>query len=332
MVCLLLKNKEKTFEKIINSFWILNLLTSTEKDTFIAEPYQITFLDPVTHIMYSLIDLHHDIMFLLVYIITFVIWMISRIIFLFDSRNKDIIRTKITHNSFLEVVWTLIPTFILMIIAYPSFVLLYAMDAIKTPQLTIKIIGNQWYWTYNSSVNLMSNLPIEKLPNIISTEEYLTSWKFILPQEKLVNDNSKIYIYLLDIYRDWSKYSDNAILTIPAYHTIQFDSYMTPDSDIIDSRFRLLEVDKYSFIPMRTQIRLLVSASDVLHSWTIPAFGVKIDGCPGRQNEVPLYVFRDGTFFGQCSELCGINHGFMPIKVWVMEDYFYFWKLHKELS
>jgi heme/copper-type cytochrome/quinol oxidase subunit 2 len=294
---------------------------------FLPHNFQVTFQEPVTQIMYGIIDLHHDIMFILVYIITFVTWMLLRTIVFFKAANqsKTQIRSNITHNSLLEIIWTMIPTFILMTIAYPSFMLLYAMDAIRNPVLTVKIIGNQWYWTYNCALNA------NYIPNSIG--EYNVEWKQLpskidagfdvngLPKEYL-------YIHILDIYKDWWNENKKTLSwnNLNSLKILQFDSYMIPDADLLNKNLRLLEVDKYLFIPMRTQIRLLVSANDVLHSWTIPSFGIKIDGCPGRQNEVPLNVFRHGTFFGQCSELCGINHAFMPIKVWVLDDYFH-WHL-----
>lgn len=152
-----------------------------------------------------------------------------------------------THHTQLEVIWTIIPMYILYIIGGPSFVLLYSMEELTNPRVTIKAIGRQWYWHYE--------------------------------------------------YGDFEK-------------TIEFDAYMIPDAE---SKLRVLEVTNEIFIPNKVQVRLLTTASDVIHSWTIPSLGIKLDAIPGRLNQTSLLTKRPGIFYGQCSEICGINHGFMPI-------------------
>jgi len=221
-----------------------------------AEPWQLSFQDPASPIMEGIIDLHHDIMFFLVLIIIFILWMLVRILQCFgDSYNRNLPST-VTHHTTLEIVWTIIPAIILILIAIPSFALLYAMDEVNDPKLTIKAIGHQWYWSYE--------------------------------------------------YRD---------LVFGKTASKNFDSYMVLEEDLQKGNLRLLEVDNPLVLPINTQIRLLVTSSDVLHAWAVPSFGVKIDACPGRLNQVGVFIDRVGIFYGQCSELCGINHSFMPIKV-----------------
>lgn len=151
----------------------------------------------------------------------------------------------------LELFWTIVPRFILIFIGLPSIRLLYLLDEIYKPAITIKTIGHQWYWSY--------------------------------------------------------EYSD--------FINIEFDSYIIPENEINALRFRLLDVDNRTVIPVNTQIRTLVTAADVLHSWTVPSFGVKTDAVPGRLNQVNFISNRPGLFFGQCSEICGANHRFMPIAI-----------------
>nr|YP_010925338.1 cytochrome c oxidase subunit II [Leptychaster arcticus]WKD83337.1 cytochrome c oxidase subunit II [Leptychaster arcticus] len=149
----------------------------------------------------------------------------------------------------LETVWTILPAIILIFIALPSLQLLYLMDEVNNPFLTIKAIGHQWYWSY--------------------------------------------------------EYAD--------YRLLEFDSYMIPTNDLSPGNPRLLEVDNRLVLPAQTPIRVLISSSDVLHSWAIPSLGIKMDAVPGRLNQVNFFISRCGLFYGQCSEICGANHSFMPI-------------------
>jgi len=171
----------------------------------------------------------------------------------------------VMHGTLLEIVWTIIPSLILVAIAIPSFALLYAMDEVIAPVLTLKVIGYQWYWAY--------------------------------------------------------QYSDYNNL---AQGSLAFDSYMVDERDLKLGDLRLLEVDNEIVLPTNTHIRVILTAADVLHSWAVPSFGVKTDAVPGRLNQIPLFIKRQGVFYGQCSELCGVNHGFMPIVVKAVEvnDYF----------
>lgn len=219
--------------------------------------WQMNFQEPATPTMEKIIDLHHDIQFFLIIIIVFVLWMLMRSIYLFNETNTKTIRYSFDHSTWLEFVWTIIPTMILFFIALPSFALLYAIDELHNPKITLKVIGNQWYWTY----------------------EY---------GDYIINELSD---------------------------SLTFDSYMIFEEDLRVGSYRLLEVDEKVFLPERTSIRVLITSLDVIHSWAIPSLGIKMDACPGRLNQISLFIRRTGLFFGQCSELCGINHAFMPIVI-----------------
>lgn len=219
------------------------------------EAWQVGFQDPATPHMQGIIDLHHDIMFFVVSITLFVSWMLVRTLQTF-SKTVNPYPEKITHGTFIEIVWTLTPSLILVVIALPSFALLYSMDEIVDPALTIKALGHQWYWSYE--------------------------------------------------YTDYNTSDEPAIA---------FDSYMIPDDDLELGQLRLLEVDNRVVLPVATHIRVLVTSADVLHSWAVPSLGVKCDAVPRRLNQLSLFMQREGVFYGQCSELCGANHGFMPIVV-----------------
>nr|AFG29103.1 cytochrome c oxidase subunit II [Hoplodictya acuticornis]AFG29104.1 cytochrome c oxidase subunit II [Hoplodictya acuticornis] len=155
------------------------------------------------------------------------------------------------HGQLVEVIWTILPAIVLLFIALPSLRLLYLLDEVNMPSITLKTIGHQWYWSY--------------------------------------------------------EYSD--------FLNIEFDSYMIPTIELPIDGFRLLDVDNRVILPLNSQVRILVTAADVIHSWTVPALGVKVDGTPGRLNQTNFLINRPGLFFGQCSEICGANHSFMPIVI-----------------
>lgn len=220
-----------------------------------SEPWQLGFQDAGSPVMEGIINLHHDLMFFITFICLFVMWMLGRASYLFsESRNEAASNT--VHGTVIEVVWTVTPTLILIVVAIPSFALLYSIDEVVDPAITIKCIGHQWYWSYE--------------------------------------------------YSDYAQ--DNQ-------DTLAFDSYMIPEEDLEIGQLRLLEVDNRIVLPVKTHIRILVSAADVLHSWAVPSLGVKMDACPGRLNQTSVFINREGVFYGQCSEICGVNHGFMPIVV-----------------
>jgi len=183
--------------------------------------------------------------------------MLLRSVYLFREKNTETIRYAFDHHTLVELIWTIIPTVILIFIAIPSFALLYAIDELHNPKITLKAIGNQWYWSYE--------------------------------------------------FPDYLDYNSDEI--------IEFDSYMLLEEDLVEGAYRLLEVDERVLLPERTSIRVLVTSLDVIHSWAIPSLGIKMDACPGRINQVGMYIRRRGIYFGQCSELCGVNHAFMPIVI-----------------
>nr|YP_010952442.1 cytochrome c oxidase subunit 2 [Ancyromonas sigmoides]WMQ52546.1 cytochrome c oxidase subunit 2 [Ancyromonas sigmoides] len=222
--------------------------------------------DGYTPIMEGITNLHNDIMFFIFVIVGFVVWMLFVTIYLFNVSSNER-PSKVTHGTLIEVIWTVTPTLILLIIALPTFALLYSMDEGIEPEVTIKAIGHQWYWSYEYS----------------------------------------------DFY---GNLDSNSTLTDTENSHVAFDSFMVNDADFDDwSQLRLLEVDNPLILPIDTHIRVLVTSADVLHSWAVPSLGVKMDAVPGRLNQLSLFINHTGTFYGQCSELCGTNHGFMPIKV-----------------
>jgi len=220
-----------------------------------AEPWQLRFQDPATPVMEGIISLHHDIMFVLTAIGIMVTYLLYRATTLFDNKVNDK-PTPIVHGTTIEILWTVLPAGILMVMAVPSFSLLYSIDELIDPAVTIKAVGHQWYWSYE--------------------------------------------------YSDYATEDGD---------TINFDSYMLPEDDLETGQLRLLEVDNRITVPVNTHVRVVVTSADVLHAWSMPSFGVKLDACPGRLNQTSMFVKREGTYYGQCSELCGVNHGFMPIVV-----------------
>lgn len=237
----------------ILGFLVWSLPTTAWLDA--PEAWQIGFQDPATPVMQGIIDLHHDISFFLVVIVVFVVWMLARTLYIFNAKRSPV-PEKIVHGTFIEIAWTLAPSLILVCIAIPSFALLYSMDEIVDPAVTVKAIGHQWYWSYE--------------------------------------------------YSDYNQSDQPAIA---------FDSYMVPEDDLAPGQLRLLEVDNRIVVPANTHLRFVVTAADVLHSWAVPSLGIKCDAVPGRLNQVPAFIQREGVFYGQCSEICGTNHGFMPIVV-----------------
>jgi cytochrome c oxidase subunit 2 len=248
---------------MINFFLMLpNLIVqkfSTSCDA--SESWQLGLQDPATPIMESMLFFHNYLMMFLLAIGVFVSWMIIVVFRLFDEKTS-LKAQKFSHDSLLETFWTIVPAIILLFISIPSFALLYSLDELINPLLTLKIIGHQWYWSYEYSDYFLGNVE--------------------LPQDENLEER------------------------------LNFDSYMIATSDLTRGALRLLEVDNRSVLPISTHIRLIGTAADVLHSWSIPSFGIKIDACPGRLSQGSLFIKREGVYYGQCSEICGVNHGFMP--------------------
>jgi len=175
--------------------------------------------------------------------------------FNYNPQHADISSRSVVHGTAIEIIWTAVPSLILVIVALPSFALLYSIDEVIDASLTVKCVGHQWYWSYE--------------------------------------------------YSDFEAQLGN----------INFDSYMVPEDELGVGELRLLEVDNRIVLPVNTHLRILVTAADVLHSWAVPSLGVKVDACVGRLNQTSLFMLREGVFFGQCSEICGVGHANMPIVV-----------------
>jgi cytochrome c oxidase subunit 1 len=288
--------------------------------------WKLSFQDPITPIAYGIIKLHDHIMFFLAVILFVVGYLLFSTYkkFYYGSLNNDLPESKgvasfaslidklkeslsfsvnsrtynINHGTTIEIIWTILPAFILLFIAVPSFALLYAMDEIIDPVLTVKVIGHQWYWSYEYSD--YSVVWHNKFEDYETPESYHRMEVMYAQYLK-----KPLYMYL---------YHDHIIPET----TIKFDSYMVHEAELNVGDLRLLKTDMPLFLPKNTHIRLLITSSDVLHSWAVPAFGVKVDAVPGRLNQTSLYLKNTGTFYGQCSELCGVNHAFMPIEVYVV--------------
>ena len=284
--------------------------------------WKLTFQNPVTPIAYGIIKLHDHIFFFLVVILFIVGYLLysTHKFFYWGDLNKEtgilsqfsslalqnykkslafLVNNRIyniNHGTTIEIIWTIFPAVVLLFIAIPSFALLYAMDEIIDPVLTIKVIGHQWYWSY----------------------EYADFKQIDVDFRKVINNMFLTGLFGLPYPVFWTK-----LHTIPPAQAVteilKFDSYMVHEAELNPGDLRLLKTDMPLFLPRNTHIRLLITSSDVLHSWAVPSFGVKVDAVPGRLNQTSIYVKNNGTFYGQCSELCGVNHAFMPIEVYVTD-------------
>jgi len=314
-------------------------------------PYQINLQDSATYGMEMIIQLHNYVMFLNVFIISVVIWFFFEIIavtgfvqwFFFrvtlrsnKLRLSNLIYVQINkamlHMSTLEVIWTLLPVLALISIALPSLSMLYYFSLSFSPAIVINVIGHQWFWSYEYqpyNEELFSIFPLvtEKLVRY-QTLANATLYKGILDinwpvfayhYNEIMNFASKNG--LMSIFTDPRCIQAGIVPSIMAqwlnpFEEIvkyTFDSIMLQVEDLNYGSFRLLEVDKPLYLPVDTPIRVIVSSDDVLHSWAVPSLGVKIDCVPGRLNVVEFRIARTGIFYGQCSEICGTQHGFMPI-------------------
>jgi cytochrome c oxidase subunit 2 len=217
-------------------------------------PWQIGFQQSASPIMENITWFHDFLLIIITLVTLFVLALLLIVIFKFNSRANPV-PSKTTHNTLLEVAWTVLPVIILVAIAVPSFRLLFAQLTIPPADVTIKATGKQWFWTYN--------------------------------------------------------YPDNGF---------EFDSLMLQDKDRKPDQPRLLAVDNEVVVPINKVVRVQVIGADVIHAFAVPSFGVKIDAVPGRLNETWFKATREGVYYGQCSELCGKDHAFMPITVRVVND------------
>ena len=219
-------------------------------------PWGVYFQDSGTPQMEGLVELHDNIMFYLVIILFGVGWILVSITNVYSNSGSPISHKFVSHGTTVEVIWTVTPAIILILIAFPSFKLLYLMDEVTDPAMAVLAEGHQWYWSYQYA--------------------------------DFMNDDDEF---------------------------IEFDSYLVPESDLQDGALRMLEVDNRLIIPELTHVRFVVGGADVIHSFACPALGLKCDAYPGRLNQASVMINRQGTFYGQCSEICGILHSSMPIVV-----------------
>lgn len=282
-----------------------------------ARSWQIFFQKPATTMMEGVIDLHHDIFTFLVIILSFVSVMLLTILVRFIEKDNQYrfvdltgatpymkyrIAHGVTHHTLLETVWTIVPTLILLAIVTPSFALIYALDEVIEPQLTLRVVGRQWYWTYEYPDRVEIQLPTAVIHESQDGHDLLAG----------------------------STTGASVGFQIPGFN---FNSYLVPTEDLFEGSFRLLEVTRRVVVPALTNVRVLVTSYDVIHSWAVPSFAIKVDALPGRLNEYFIHVNFLGIFYGQCSEICGVNHGFMPIKVEsVTEEMFRWWYLETSLG
>ena len=301
-----------------------------------SDKYSIYFSNPKTWVMWAIIDLHDYLMFFLINVFIVVIvfliyYLIYRYKFLHIASKDlpDYVEFKledVNHAPYLEFFWTMVPIVLLFLMGWPSFRVLYAMEQLIDPFHTIIIIGNQWYWTYQYSdfdvtfdmiFQLDSDLFIEykkNAVNSVSTDSYLIKAAGI---KHYVNFTQFIQL----IGKHFRNYEESQII---------YDSVIIPEENLPLGYPRMLSVDQVLILPCNISIRLLVTSADVIHSWALPSHGIKMDAIPGRINQIPFLCNFWGTYWGQCSELCGINHGFMPIEVMVVpfKDYMVYLNLN----
>jgi cytochrome c oxidase subunit 2 len=225
------------------------------------KPWQLGFQPPATPVKDRLSAFHDELLIIITLITVFVLGLLVYVIWRFNQQRNPV-PSRTSHNTVIEMLWTVVPVLILVIIAIPSFKLMYYMDRVPNPEMTIKVTGHQWYWSY--------------------------------------------------------EYPDQGSLT--------FDSNMIPEDQLKSGQKRLLDVDNPLVVPADTIIRVLVTGTDVIHSWFVPSFGVQEYAIVGRLNESWMKIEHPGTYYGQCNQICGVNHAFMPIKVEALsKDAFQLW-------
>jgi cytochrome c oxidase subunit II len=218
-------------------------------------PWQIGLQQSASPVMDNIIWFHDFLLYIITGIAGFVLVLLVVVMVRFNARTNPI-PSRTTHNTLIEIAWTLIPIVILMFIAVPSFKLLFLQLNVPPADLTVKATGKQWYWSYS--------------------------------------------------------YPDNG--------QFEFDSLMLKEGERKEGQPRLLAVDNEMVVPVNKTVRVITTGSDVIHSFAVPSFGIKIDAVPGRINETWFTATREGVYYGQCSELCGKDHAFMPIAVHAVSE------------
>src|SRR5690348_6071569 len=217
-------------------------------------PWQMDLQDSATPVMQDVASFHTFLLWVIAVISAFVLVLLLICIVRYNARaNPTPSRT--THNTPIEIVWTIVPVIILAVIAVPSFRLLFIQLEVPKPDLTVKVTGKQWFWSYG--------------------------------------------------------YPDSKF---------EFDSLLVQEKDLKPGQLRLLAVDNEMVVPVNKVVHVLVTGADVIHSFAVPSFGIRMDAIPGRINETWFKATTEGVFYGQCSELCGKDHAFMPIAVRVVND------------
>ena len=225
------------------------------------QPWQLGMQPPATPVKDRLSAFHDELLIIITLITIFVLGLLLYVIVRFHHQRNPV-PTRTSHNTVIEILWTVVPVLVLVMIAIPSFKLMYYMDRVPDQEMTIKVTGHQWYWSY----------------------EY------------------------------------------PDQEGLAFDSNLIPEADLKPGQKRLLDVDNPLVVPVDTTIRVLITGTDVIHSWFVPSFGVQEYAIIGRLNESWMKIEHDGVYYGQCNQICGINHAFMPIKVQaVSKDDFQHW-------
>jgi cytochrome c oxidase subunit 2 len=242
-------------KKLLKKFYLSLVLFVTPGTLFARDNWQMGYNESVTSVMDGIVHLHDRILLpIIVAISVFVLFLLLYSVIRFRA-SKNPTPSKTSHNTFIEILWTVIPCLILIVIAVPSFRLLYKQDVIPKADVTIKAIGYQWYWGY--------------------------------------------------------EYPDQ---------NIAFEANMVETKNLKPNQPRLLETDNHVVVPVNKVVKVLITANDVLHAWAVPSFGVKRDAVPGRVNETWFKAVKEGVYYGQCSELCGSRHAFMPITVRVVSE------------
>jgi cytochrome c oxidase subunit II len=244
---------------------VLGVIGTTEVATVAVaaelKPWQLGFQPPATEVMDRLSAFHDVLLIIITLIAAFVLGLLVYVMWRFNQQRNPL-PSRTSHNTVIEMLWTVVPVLILISIAIPSFKLMYYMDRVPNPEMTIKVTGHQWYWSY--------------------------------------------------------EYPDQGGLV--------FDSNFIPEDQLKPAQKRLLDVDNPLVVPADTIIRVLVTGTDVIHSWFMPSFGVQEYAIVGRLNESWMKIDHPGTYYGQCNQICGVNHAFMPIKVEAMaKDAFQRW-------
>jgi cytochrome c oxidase subunit 2 len=229
---------------------LVGLINPVSAAEGLAHPWQLSLQDPKSPVMEGVFNFHNLLLVVQFGIVGLVLAILAYCIIRFNAKRNPV-PSRTSHNTLLEIIWTALPVVILIIIAIPGLRLLYYQDRVQDADMTLKVAGHQWYWSYS--------------------------------------------------------YPDHGDFT--------FDSIIVPDEELKEGQPRMLTVDNRVVLPVDTNIRILLTGEDVIHSWAVPSIGVKVDATPGRINERWVRINQEGVYYGMCSELCGVNHAYMPIEV-----------------